>query len=288
MKNRNILITGAAGFIGQALCGVLRAAGYKVETLPEGGDVCDPSVFAPYKSNHIGAVVHLAGLISVPESWEKPGDYYHVNVMGTVHALEFCRGAGAGLVLPSSYMYGTPQYLPIDEEHPLAVNNPYAQSKLFSEETARFYGENYGVPVSVLRLFNVYGPGQRQQFLIPNIVRQVVREPVINMQTLTPRRDFVHLLDVCDAMLRALTQTEGYRCFNVGSGKSYSVAETVALCQEVANTHKRVENLDVTRKNEILDVVANCEKIKKALGWEPRVTLEAGLSELIALERAKE
>lgn len=285
--NKSILVTGAEGFIGSRLMSELERCKIDAVVLPRQIDISDPNAFSVFQDKKISAVVHLASLCSVPESWERPLDYYRVNLMGTIHALEFCRQTGAQLIFPSSYMYGTPHYLPIDESHPLAVNNPYAQTKLFAEETARFYAHNYHIPVTILRLFNVYGPAQKSAFLIPLIVQQVIREEEVTLQTLEPRRDFVHLTDVVHAFVLALEHPQDYLCVNVGSGESYSVREVVTMTQQIAKTNKPVKGLGISRQNEIDNVVANCSKIKHTLGWTAKVSLMEGLSELVALERAE-
>lgn len=283
--SERVLVTGAEGFIGRQLLIELRSHGFEVLTLPRRCDISHSGAFSDYGNKNISALIHLAALCSIQESWERPVDYYRVNLLGTLNALELCKRTGARFILPSSYMYGTPRYLPIDERHPLAVNNPYAQSKFFAEEASSFYTSNYKIPITVLRLFNVYGPGQRSAFLIPNIVRQVVREQQIVLQSLKPRRDFVHLRDVARAFILALEHPKDYLCLNVGSGMSYSVEELVTMAQAIAKTKKPVESLEMRRKNEIDEVVADCKKIEQALGWKAEISLCEGLSELVELEK---
>lgn len=285
--NERVLLTGSDGFIGRQLTKELQMHGVEVLTMPRGWDVSQSCAFTDLRDETVTAVIHLAALCSVPESWKRPADYYRVNLMGTLYALEFCRKCGARFILPSSYMYGAPQYLPVDEEHPLAVNNPYAQSKHFAEQASSFYAFNFQIPVTVLRLFNVYGPGQRSDFLIPNVVRQVIWGKKIVLQSLTPRRDFVHVRDVSRAFLLAVEQPMDYLCLNVGSGVSYSVEDLTELAQAVAKAQKPVENKGERRKNEIDEVVADCRKIEKTLGWKAEISLREGLSELVEMEKLK-
>src|SRR5688572_17268499 len=122
----------------------------------------------------IRRVIHLAGRSYVPDSWEHPLAFYEMNVLGTLRVLEYCRANAARLVHVSSYVYGNPRSLPIAEDHPTQATTPYAHSKLLAEECCRFYAEKLGLGIVVVRPFNVYGPGQKEPFLIPSLIRQLL------------------------------------------------------------------------------------------------------------------
>ncbi|HSN49645.1 MAG TPA: SDR family oxidoreductase, partial [Bacteroidales bacterium] len=168
-----ILVTGSEGFIGKALIARLLASGHTVTGFdaPE-GDIAEKGILDNLKDTGIGYVFHLAAKTFVPESWNNPFDFYRVNLLGTTNVLEFCRATGAGLSYISSYLYGTPGYLPVDEKHPLKAHNPYSHSKIVAEETCRYYRDQFKIPVTIFRPFNIYGPGQDQRFLIPKIIAQ--------------------------------------------------------------------------------------------------------------------
>ena len=135
----------------------------------EDGDIATAE-FSYEKLDH---VIHLASRTYVPASWENPLDFYRTNASGTTNILDLCRKQGCSLTYVSSYVYGTPQYLPVDENHPVAPVSPYNHSKLVAEDICRFYSEQFGVPVTILRPVNIFGPGQNPSFLIPFIIEQV-------------------------------------------------------------------------------------------------------------------
>ncbi|MDX2283450.1 MAG: NAD-dependent epimerase/dehydratase family protein [Bacteroidia bacterium] len=280
----HILVTGASGFIGSRLTEALRAAGAGVWALSSAdGDIAGPEPFAGLEDRGIRHVFHLAARSFVPDSWADPAPFYRTNVQGTAQVLELCRRSGASLTFLSTYLYGAPQQLPIPEDHPLQPSNPYAHSKLLAEELCAFYARCFGVPVTVLRLFNVYGPGQRPPFLIPHLLHAVLHEPVIRVQDLAPRRDFVHVADVLDALLRTMEAPRaGMRCYNIGSGRSHSVGELIDALQAAAGVQKPVESAGERRPNEILDTCADISRARAELGWAPAVSLDAGLRSLIA------
>src|SRR6266496_2153951 len=167
----SILVTGASGFLGKHLVAALERNGERVVThSTRDGDLAtmQPQV------EGVRHVYHLAAKTYVPASWKRPAEFYAANVMGAVNVLEYCRKQGACFTLVSSYMYGQPERLPIPEDHPLRAFNPYGHSKLLAEETARFYASSFGVAVNVVRPFNLYGPGQPDDFLIPTLIRQAL------------------------------------------------------------------------------------------------------------------
>jgi len=158
---KKILITGSGGFIGKALVKRLSGMEYAVTGFDlADGDIAEEGALTHLEKEDIFYVFHLAGKTFVPESWSNPFLFYRTNVLGTANVLEFCRKTGAGLTYVSSYLYGKPEYLPVDEKHPVKAYNPYSHSKLVAEELCRYYREQFPLGISILRPFNVYGPGQ--------------------------------------------------------------------------------------------------------------------------------
>ena len=278
-----VLVTGGSGFIGTHLCEHLRKAGVSVlAPSHQELDVCIKSDWAKYRDRGIGHVVHLAGKVFVPASWERPETFFSTNYIGTLNALEFCRRTGAGMTYLSSYVYGVPKRNPIKESDAVRPNNPYACAKYLGEELCRYYCELFSMNVTVLRPFNVYGHGQAEHFLIPHIIRQAVgQESEIVLQNLSPKRDYVYIDDVCRAIECSINNTKNFHVFNVGYGKSYSVGDVVDTIQSLLGTDKKVTSKNVVRKNELDDVIADISKIRKEWGWTPIFDLESGLSQYI-------
>lgn len=280
--NRKILITGAGGFIGTALADYLRERGVQVMALTSAElDITDKRAVEALPVKQIRHIVHLAGRTFVPRSWEAPAEFLETNTFGTLHMLELCRRYEISMTYISAYIYGQPQYNPIRETDRICPNNPYAKSKYMAEELCEFYAGQFGVKVSVIRPFNVYGKGQKDHFLIPQIIRQAMREDSVRVMDLSPRRDYIYLDDLLEAIALTMKNVREYDVFNIGSGISYSVAEVIDLVQKIAGSHKPVESKNETRKNELNDVVADITHAGEVLGWRPRHTLEQGLTEII-------
>lgn len=274
-----VLVTGATGFVGSAIVHALQARGREVIALGGAdGDIAAPETLNRFTGSGIRSIVHAAGRTFVPESWADPAAFLQTNVLGTARVLEFCRVTDARLTHISAYIYGRPETLPIPESAPIRANNPYAHSKHLAEQLCRFYAETYGLPITILRPFNIYGPGQPEKFLIPTILAQVRDGGVVEMLDLEPRRDYVFLADVVEAILLAEVR-RGVVCetFNIGSGYSRSVRELVAEVQAVAGTSLDVRSKGERRDNEIFDVVADISAACAVLGWSPRHSLKNGL-----------
>jgi nucleoside-diphosphate-sugar epimerase len=283
MKNE-ILVTGATGFLGRHLVVGLQSRGLGIRQHSSAdGDIATSSL----PIDGVSHVFHLAGKSYVPESWRNPHDFYETNVMGTVNVLEHCRRNHAALILISSYVYGEPQRLPIGEDHPVAAANPYAHTKILAEEAARFYEQRFGVPLVIVRPFNIYGPGQRDSFLIPSIVRQVLDPSVkaVSVQDLRPKRDYLYVADAIDLFMNLLRP--GVRgVFNAGSGYSVSVGEIAGLINDATGTYKPLVSAGEPRPGEIMDVVADTSRAAAELDWHPRTSLADGIAAVVAAERA--
>ncbi len=282
--SKNILITGSEGFIGQALKKKIK------KEFPEykifGFDIQDGDISTTEPAfDHIDHVFHLAGKTYIPKSWEEPLEFYKTNVTGTNIILEFCRKRKASLTYISAYVYGMPEYLPISEKHPVNPNNPYMHSKILAESLCRFYARHYNVKITILRPFNVFGPGQKPNFLIPLLIDQLLSKDkdIILVKDLRPKRDFIYIEDLLNAIILTLQEEKGIKIYNVGSGISISVKEIIEMLMEVTNIKKNIKTKEECRRNEILDVRADITKINNNLGWKPQFTFREGIIETIEL-----
>lgn len=279
-----ILVTGATGFIGTHLVRRLNQLSYQVLAISSNaGDIADEKTLTNLPE--LDMVFHLAGRTYVPESWAETTNFVRVNVDGTANVLEFCRARKAHLVFLSAYIYGIPARLPIAESDPIRPNNPYALSKHLAEQICEFYATYRGVKVTVLRPFNVFGPGQQPKFLIPEIVAQVKSGKEICVKDLTPRRDYIYIDSLVDALVKALRAPEHFDIFNIGSGISFSVKEIIDIVQEEARTALPVISEFSTRPQEIPDVTANISRAKDIIGWVPTCSFMEGIRRLLKEDR---
>ena len=279
----SILVTGASGFVGRRLVHALKQAGHKVfELTSNEGDIADPATLQRFNEVDFDFVFHLAGRTYVPDAWLEPADFQRVNVTGTVNVLELCRTRKIPMTYISSYLYGIPSSLPVKETDKIVPNTPYALSKFLAETVCGFYADHFGVPVTIIRPFNIFGPGQKGHFLIPEIITQVMSGQPIHLKDLSPRRDYLYLDDLIDALLCTLDPSyPGCRVYNIGYGSSLSVAEIVDTIQSVAGTSLPVVSENMPRKNEILDVYADISKAVCELHWRPQRSFEEGINDMI-------
>mgnify|MGYP001374337709 CR=1 FL=1 len=276
------VVTGAGGFLGRRLVATLRHRQQDVLAVGRstGFDLLrDELPLAP--GDH---VIHLAAATGVPDSWKDPAGFHLVNGHGTVRVLDACRRAGATLTYVGAYIYGAPKTLPISESHPLDVNNPYAFSKWMGEQACGWYASTFNVGVTAIRLFNVYGAGQSDRFVVPRIVHQVLDPTVASVQLmdLTPRRDYLHADDAVEALLASRPSLgQSFRVFNVGSGVSSSLGDVLDAAFDAAGIRKPVESSGEVRPNEIPDVRADCTAIRTSTGWTARIPLRDGIAQMI-------
>jgi UDP-glucose 4-epimerase len=284
LKGEKVLVTGHKGFIGQELVRTLEKYDNEVTILEEDqGRRIDIRDWNKIKDlDDFQTIYHLAALTFVPYSFEYPKKTYDVNVGGTLNMLELGRLVDAEqIVTMSSYVYGTPQYLPIDENHPTNPNNPYTHSKLITEELCEAYSRDFGLNCVVFRPFNIYGPGQNENFLIPSIINQL-KTGKIELKDPEPKRDFIYLSDVVNALLKVCKlKNSETNIFNIGSGESYSVKEITDKIVELTGKSVKISYTGERRKNEIMNTIADVKRIKKILGWEPLVDINQGLSEIL-------
>ena len=275
---QTVLVTGGDGLTGRALKALARP--WRVSA--PGRHEVDVTQRLTV-SGEFDHVVHAAALSGVQESWRRVPDFFAVNVGGTLNVLEYCRERRCSLTYLSTYVYGNALRMPVSEDFPVAPSTPYSLTKRLGEQCCEFYAKNFGMSVTVLRLFNVYGPGQSRKFLIPHILAQALDAGAdsIEVQDLAPRRDYVYVSDVISAIVRTAGRS-GFGIYNVGSGTSYSVSDVIQIVLRLVGTPKRVQCRETPRKNEIMDVRADVSALQRDFGWKPAVSLEAGIGEMIA------
>jgi len=276
-----IAVTGSSGFIGSHLTPLLKTNGYDVVEISrqKGINLEDWNQVQSIKPCDI--IIHLAAKTFVPDSFNNPYEFYESNIKLTLNVAELANRWKARLIHLSSYLYGPPQYLPVDENHTLNPHNPYAQTKLISENIITGYARDFNVKGIMFRVFNIYGPNQDSSFLIPTILKQV-KEGKVVLKDPRPKRDFIHVYDVASAIVKSvLTNFENMDIVNLGSGKSYSVTEIVEYFQNYSKTPFEVEYTNEFRPGEVLDSVSDNSKLRKILNWSPELTLEQGISKLL-------
>ncbi len=276
----SLLITGSKGFIGRHLAKKLHRD-FFLQTLNrgDGQDIAKKRAFSSLKP--ASAVIHLAAFTSTVDSFKKKKECFRVNVEGTRNVLEFCRKYGSHLIFASTYLYGEPKYLPIDENHPISLDSPYKESKFEAEKLCLSYAKKYDIKISILRQFNIFGPGQDESFLIPRIISQLKSGSIV-LNDSTPKRDFLYITDLIEAYQKLLKRIpKGAEVYNIGSGTSHSVEEIANLIVEISNKNIPITYLGTRRKNEIMNVRADITKIRKELNWAPKVSLEQGLRSML-------
>lgn len=281
--NNRVLVTGSTGFIGRHLVKNLKELGKDVieVSLQKGIDITNLEQLRDIEGFDLA--YHLAAISSVAYSFEHEKEVYNVNVSGTLNVLELCRINNAKIVFASTYLYGKPKYLPVDEKHTLSPSNPYAMSKYYAEKLCKVYSDKHNIPAVILRTFNVYGEGQRNEFLIPTILKQLQNKKVV-LKDPEPKRDFIYISDVVDAYLRAGRLERDFEVFNIGYGRSYSVREIVDKILALYSRDVKVEYTFQRRIGEIMDMYADTSKAKRLLGWSAKVSIDEGLRRVVMHE----
>jgi NAD dependent epimerase/dehydratase len=306
---KNVLITGAAGFIGSHLVEALAAEGCgrlsafvhynaqnrwgHLEDLPRKtlreivvmtGDLRDPQSVRRAMAG-VDVVFHLGALISIPYSYEAPGAFFETNALGSMNVFRAALDAGVGRIIQTSTseVYGTARYVPIDEGHPLQAQSPYAASKIAADKIAESFRCSFGLPVTTVRPFNTYGPRQSARALIPAIIIQVLRGPgrPIRLGSLAPIRDLNYVEDTVRGFILAAqcARAEG-ETINLGSGRGVSVGRLARTIIALLGSRNPIV-LERRRlrppKSEVGRLVCDSSKARRLLRWWPRVDLEEGL-----------
>jgi len=282
LRGKRIIVTGSSGLVGSNLVPRLKEEGADVIPIDINQGI-DITHWEQVKDYHgIDIIYHLAAKTYIPATVENPKETYMVNLVGTLNMLELARGNRVkSFIFASSYIYGQPIHIPVDEGHPINPTNPYSRSKALGEELCRAYYEDYELRCVIIRAFNIYGEGQEDNFLISSIVKQFnIGE--IELQDPEPRRDFLYIKDVVEAYVKTGEYSDSeFEIFNIGSGISYSVDEIVRKVIAISGRRVKLRYLYQRRKNEIMNTVANITKAKEKLGWEPKFGIEEGLRNTI-------
>ncbi len=296
----HILVTGGAGFIGSHVARLLLDGGYKVTILdnltssdkgsidPKAkliiGDITDPQKTQAALDN-IDAVIHMAGLIIVPQSVKDPIKYCENNVIGTVSLLESMRKANVKRIIFSSSacVYGTPEKLPIKEDAPVHPDNPYGASKASIETYLQTYNALFGFDSIILRYFNPYGPGENHQpetHAIPNFIKATLAKKPIPLYWKGEQiRDFIYIEDLAQAHIDVLNLS-GHQIFNVGTETGVKVKDVIDEIFKIVGYRVPINDLG-ERAGDVDANYASSEKLAKAVGWRANSSLSEGLRRTI-------
>ncbi len=309
---KKVLVTGAAGFIGSHLTERLVRDGYEVRVLvryngrddrghldhlepsiqealeTHRGDLKDPDAVRRAVAGR-EQVFHLGALIAIPYSYQNPYDVVQTNVAGTAHILDACRTSDTldrVILTSTSEVYGTAQYVPIDELHPLRGQSPYAATKIGGDALGESYHRAFGLPVAILRPFNTFGPRQSARAIIPTIISQALTRPVVRLGSLDPRRDLTYVKDTVSGFLSISTCDAALgRTVNIGRGDDLSIGDLVdrigarlGRAIQVETSSERVR----PAASEVGRLLAGTQLAQDLWGWRPQYTLDEALDETIA------
>ena len=309
---KKVLVTGADGFIGSHLTESLLEKGYDVkaftyynsfntwgwlDTLPKekldqievfSGDVRDPNGVREAMKG-VDQVFHLAALIAIPFSYHSPDSYVDTNIKGTLNVLQAARDLGTEkiMVTSTSEVYGTAQYVPIDEKHPFQGQSPYSATKIGADRLAESFYRSFNLPVAIVRPFNTFGPRQSARAVIPTIITQLLagREE-IKLGSLTPTRDFNYVKDTVNGFIKIYEseRTIGEE-INIATQHEISIGELAEeLIRQINPNAKIVCDEERLRpeKSEVNRLLGSNKKIKELTDWKPVYSFEEGLSETIS------
>lgn len=313
---RRVLVTGAGGFIASHLIERLVRRGDEVRALVHynsanhwfnleqveteclravdvvTGDVTDvESVDRAVRGCDV--VFHLAALIGIPYSYQAPRSYINVNVLGTATVAQACLNASVSRLVhvSTSEAYGSAQYVPIDERHPLNAQSPYSATKIAADKLVESYWHSFGLPACIVRPFNTYGPRQSTRAIVPTIITQALAGDEIVLGSTTPVRDLTYVTDTADGLIAGADAADAVgQTVNLGSGSGVSIGELVEMVGRQLGRRLHVRS-DMRRVrpagSEVDRLISDNSKAAAVLGWRPRVSLQAGLERTIEyLERS--
>jgi NAD dependent epimerase/dehydratase len=312
---KKILITGADGFIGSHLVEELIKQGYKVkafvyynsfntwgwlDSFPKAilneieifqGDIRDPNGVREAIKD-VDEVFHLAALIAIPFSYHSPDTYVDTNIKGTLNVLQAARDLGTSRVLitSTSEVYGTAQYVPIDEKHPYQGQSPYSATKIGADRLAESFYRSFNMPITIVRPFNTYGPRQSARAVIPTIITQLLAgKEEIELGSLTPTRDFNYVKDTANGFIEIAKsdKTIGEE-INIATQKEISIGHLATELIRQINPEARIvcdEQRLRPEMSEVNRLLGSNEKIKRLTNWKPQYTFEQGLAETIEFFR---
>ena len=306
-QNKSVLVTGGDGFIGSHLVEHLVRAGARVtalaqynsfnfwgwlESIPSLGEV--KVVSGDIRDSHfcldlvkgIDVVFHLAALIPIPYSYRAPDSYIETNIRGTLNVCQaaLSRGVEKLIHTSTSEVYGTAEYLPMDERHPLHAQSPYSASKIGADAIAISFKCSFGLPVVIARPFNTYGPRQSARAVIPTMISQIAAgRRRIKLGNLTSKRDFTFVEDTCRGFI-AIAALEAGEVFHIGSDMEVSVGDLFKLVADLMGSVAQIEVVSERKRppeSEVLRLCCNPRKLRDASGFRPEVGLREGLNRTI-------
>ncbi|HZD48794.1 MAG TPA: GDP-mannose 4,6-dehydratase [Silvibacterium sp.] len=307
-KNRRVLVTGAGGFIGSHLAERLAQLGTRTRCFlrytSQGslgwladspvrseleivhGDIRDyESVIHAAKDSEV--VFHLAALVGIPYSYHSPRSYVQTNIEGTLNVLEAARRHGIERLIctSTSEVYGSARYVPIDENHLLQGQSPYSATKIGADKLAESYHRSFGLPVSIARPFNTYGPRQSARAVIPTIITQALGHSAVKLGNLHTTRDFNFVSDTVDGFI-AIAESPATvgRTLNIGSGAEVSIRELIGMIFELIGARCAVEIEEQRLRPEASEVERLCassQLMSELTTWRPKISLREGLTRTI-------
>lgn len=304
-----VLVTGADGFIGSHLTEMLVEKGYQVKALSHynsfnnwgwledidckdkvevfTGDIRDPN-YCKIITKDVDIIFHLAALIAIPYSYIAPDSYVDTNIKGTLNICQAAKDNGGIRVIhtSTSEVYGTAQYVPIDEKHPLQPQSPYSATKIAADAMAMSFYNAFELPVTIARPFNTYGPRQSARAVIPTIITQIANgERKIKLGDLTPTRDFNYVEDTCRGIIALAEEDKTIgEAFNIGSNFEISIADTLNIIKELMESDvKFITDKQRIRpeKSEVFRLWCDNSKIQQLTGFKPQFDIQHGLQKTI-------
>ena len=308
---KKILVTGADGFIGSHLTEALLDRGYEVKAFvyynsfnswgwldslpPErlkqieifSGDIRDPNGVRTAMDG-VDMVFHLAALIAIPFSYHSPDSYVDTNIKGTLNVLQAARTLNLDriVITSTSEVYGTAQYVPIDEKHPFQGQSPYSATKIGADRLAESFYRSFGLPISIARPFNTFGPRQSARAVIPTIITQLLAgKKEIELGSLTPTRDFNYVKDTVSGFI-AIAESENTvgQEINIATQQEISIGDLAKEIISQINPKVRIvcdEQRIRPENSEVNRLLGSNEKIKRLTNWSPKYTFEQGIAETI-------
>ena len=309
-SKKTVLVTGAGGFIGSHLTeklvnlgadvkafvrynsrndwGLLEMAPEKVKKNLEiiMGDMRDTNAITE-ACDGIDIIFHLGAIIAIPYSYLHPRETVETNIIGTLNVLKagFDNSVEKIIHTSTSEVYGTAQYLPIDEKHPLQGQSPYSASKIGADKIAESFFRSYDLPVVTIRPFNTYGPRQSARAVIPTIITQMLTSDIVHIGSTNPKRDFTYIDDTVDGFIKIAQKDKiAGEVINIGSNSEISIGDLVDKIKSITGKKAKVKT-EASRvrpkKSEVLRLCADNSKAKKLLGWEPKISLGDGLKSTV-------